>query len=268
MELKLLDTTQDILDLILDLTGKPVEFILKPGMQTLAAVKIARESMPAHIIYYKDSKYRIMNHLVAHECGHIHRMMSVPAEYRKVPATNSANKRMALEHLKNELMELSKTIPVNQLGQLTDIWFEGIVTQVTNISEDMRIEKWIFDNYPKLRQVQKTSIDKQMRDNAQALSNRIKNMTPKHIYDANNYMNYAFAYFMGSLLSKNYITPYKRTPYIELGTKLADLVIETEDHGYKQDIEIIDKWVNMLDLDGWFFWTDFETIPSDYLEQW
>ena len=81
-------------------------------------------------------------------------------------------------------------------------------------------------------------------------------------------MNCAFAYFMGSLFSKNYIAPYKRTPYIELGTKLADLVIETEDHGYKQDIETIDKWVNILDLDGWFFWTDFEEIPPDYLEQW
>lgn len=265
MELKLLDTTQDILDLILDLTGKPVEFIMKPGMQTLAAVKIARESMPSHIIYYKDSKSGIMNHLVAHECGHIHRMMSVPTEYRKVPATTSANKRIAMELLENDLMKLSKTIPVEQF---TNMWFEGIVTQVTNVAVDMRIEKWIFDNYPKLQKVQKTSIDKQMKENVQALSDRIKNMTPKHIYDANSYMNYAFAYFMGSLLSKNYIAPYKRTPYIELGTKLADIVIGTEDHGYKQDIEIIDKWVNMLDLNGWFFWTDFETIPSDYLEQW
>lgn len=263
MELNLLKSTQDILDLILDQTGKPVEFILKADMQTLAAVKIARESMPAHIIYYRDSKSGIMNHLVAHECGHIYRMMSVPAEYRKVPASTPANKRIALEPLENELMELSKTIPVEQFANM---WFEGIVRQVTNIAVDMRIEKWIFDNYPKLRKVQKISIDKQMKENVQVLADRVKKMTPKHIYDTNNYMNYAFAYFMESLISKNYIAPYKRTPYVELGTKLANLVIETEDHGYKQDIEIIDKWVNILNLDGWFFWTDFEDIPPDYLQ--
>lgn len=263
MELNLLKSTQDILDLILDMTGKPVKFILKPDMRTLAVVKIARESMPAHIIYYRDSKSGIMNHLVAHECGHIYRMMSVPVEYRKVPASTPANKRIALEPLENELMELSKIVPVEQFANM---WFEGIVSQVTNIVVDMRIEKWIFDNYPKLRKVQKISIDKQMKENVQVLADRVKKMTPKHIYDTNNSMNYAFAYFMESLISKNYIAPYKRTPYVELGTKLANLVIETEDHGYKQDIEIIDKWVNILNLDGWFFWTDFEDIPPDYLQ--
>lgn len=267
MSLKLLDTTQDILDLIFDLTGKPVEFILKPEMQTLAAVKIARESMPAHIIRYKDPGSGVLDHLIAHECGHIHRMMSVPAEDRKVPATTQANIRIALESFENELMGLSKTIPVDQLRQLANIWVGGIVTQVTNISVDMRIEKWIFDNYPKLQKVQKRSIDKQMRDNVQVLSDRVKKMTPTHIYDTNICMNYAFAYFMESLLGKNYTAPYKRTPYTELGTKLVDLVIETEDHGFRQDIEIIEKWVNMLDLDGWFYWTDFENIPSDYLQQ-
>jgi len=35
MELKLLDTTQDMLNLIFDMTDKLVEFILKSDMQTM-----------------------------------------------------------------------------------------------------------------------------------------------------------------------------------------------------------------------------------------
>jgi hypothetical protein len=54
MEIKLLNSTQEILNLIADLTGKSFEFIHKPDLSTLAMVKVAREKMPAHLVYYKN----------------------------------------------------------------------------------------------------------------------------------------------------------------------------------------------------------------------
>ena len=266
MELKLLKSTQDILDLVSEMTTKPFEFIHNPDLNTLAAVKMARQNMPSHYIYYKEKRAAVLDHLIAHECGHIYRMELVKISDRKVPASNLQNKHFALNQIEDDLEKMSQNFSVNQLSQLSNIWFDGIIRLVTNIPVDMRIETWIFNEYPELRKTQKKSIDLQMRDNIQVLSKRIESLTPDKIYYCNNVMNFAFAKFMESLIGKKYTTQYRHSKYADLGNKLADLVITTEDMGYKQDIEIIDKWTEMLDLQGWFYWTDFENLPADYLQ--
>lgn len=266
MDLKLLNSTQEILDLISDLTGKPFEFIHKPDLPTLAMVKIARESMPFHLIYYKNISPGNIDHLIAHECGHIYRMMSVPVEYRKIPASNMKNRQIAANKIENELFSLSRDIPVEKISSLFEIWFTGIIKELTNLPVDMRIEKWIYDTYPELRKAQKITIDKQIRENVQGLSENIKKMTPVFVYDTSNVMNYAFASFMESLIGKKYTTPYKRTKYPEVGAKLVKLLSDTKDQGYEQDIEIINKWANILGLTDWFYWTDFEDVPPNYLD--
>lgn len=266
MELKLLNSTQEILNLITDLTGKSFEFIHKPDLPTLAMVKIARENMPLHLIYYKNISPGNIDHLIAHECGHIYRMMSVPSEYRKVPASNMENRQIAMTKIENELFKLSKDIPIEKMSSLFELWFNGIIKQLTNYPVDMRIEQWIYDNYPELRKAQRITVDKQIRENVQALSEKIKKISPAFIYDTSNTMNYAFASFMESLIEKKYTTPYKRTEYPEVGAKLVKFLIKTKDEGYKQDIEIINKWSNLLGLSEWFYWTDFENVPIDYLD--
>ncbi len=266
MELKLNKSTNEILTLITELTNKPFEFIHKQDLQTFASVKIARQSMESHIIFYKIAKGGILDHLIAHECGHIFRMYSVPLEDRKVPASNEDNKRFALKQIGEDLIKLSKTIPVDNLGQLSNLWFDGLIRQVTNFPVDMRIEKWIYDNYPELRKSQKISLDSQMREATHVLSKNISLMTPKKIYDANNCMNYAFAYFLESLIGKKYSAPYRNTPYKELGSELVDIVMKSEDQGFNQDIEIINQWTEMLGLKGWYYWSDFEDLPPNYLQ--
>lgn len=265
MELKLSKSTQDILNLISDLTHKPFEFIHKPDLKTMAIVKMARASMPSHIIYYHTSGGGIIDHLIAHECGHIYRMWSISPEYRKVPAANEENRRFANKQIESDIARLSSIMTYQQFNSNFGIWFDGIIKQVTSMPVDMRIEKWIYEKYPELRKVQAVSIDQQIRDNTQSLSRKVSQFAPKKIYDANNFMNYAFALYMEYLLGKKYTAPYKSTPYTGLGSKLAEPVIKSEDLGYKQDIEIINQWTDMLGLKGWYFWTDFEDLPPDYL---
>lgn len=221
--------------------------------------------MPSHLLFYREDKGNILDHLIAHECGHIYRMWDVPPEDRKIPATNDENRHLALTQIEGDIAKLTKVFPVEQLNQLASMWFNGIIQQVTNIPEDIRIEKWIFDNYPDLRRSQVVSIDRQMKESVQVLSKRIEDISPKKIYDASNHINCSFAISMESLIGKKYTAPYRNTSYLELGRKLADLVIRSDDKGYKQGIEIIDQWTELLGLKGWFYWIDFEDVPPDYL---
>lgn len=264
MEIKLLNSTQEILNLIADLTGKSFEFIHKPDLPTLAMVKIAREKMPAHLVYYKNINASNINHLIAHECGHIYRMMSVPADKRKVPISNGFTRLIALNQVSGDFTKISDLVPLEKMDSIFDMWYNGIIKQLTNFPVDMRIERWIFENYPELRKAQRITIDNQVREHIHVLSEKIKKVTPLLIYDDSNIMNYAFALFMESLMNKKYTAPYKRTNYTELGTRIATFVIDTEDKGYRQDIEIINQWAEALGIKNWFEWGSFEDIPENY----
>ena len=77
MNLDLPDSVNRIFDEVKSLTGKGVKLIEKGDLDTYASIKIARKSMPDHLMYYKPEHTGIINHLLAHECGHILRIYGV-----------------------------------------------------------------------------------------------------------------------------------------------------------------------------------------------
>jgi len=114
LTLDLIEPVKSILSDVEAATGKPLKFVEKDDMDSFAAVKIARRSMPAHIIFYRRQHDAIINHLVAHECGHILRMFGVPEEKRLIPA-KSRDDRAVLQEIEGDLKRISKMIPMREL---------------------------------------------------------------------------------------------------------------------------------------------------------
>ena len=77
MDIHLIDIVHTILEKVKDETGKKVEFIEKNDLTTFAALKMARKNMPSHLVFYKKEHDEIINHLIAHECGHVFRLFAV-----------------------------------------------------------------------------------------------------------------------------------------------------------------------------------------------
>src|SRR5450756_3117853 len=72
-----------------ELTGKPIEFAEDDHLSSLASVRMARSSMPAHTIRFRKADPVLLAHLIAHECGHMQRMFAAPPDKRLVPVTRS-----------------------------------------------------------------------------------------------------------------------------------------------------------------------------------
>jgi len=53
MGLELIKPVHDILDRVVEVSHKEIEFIEKNDMPTFAAIKMARKNMPAHLIFHK-----------------------------------------------------------------------------------------------------------------------------------------------------------------------------------------------------------------------
>ena len=264
MGLKLEKQTEDILDLVKEKSGKGIEFIEREDIGGDARVKIARERMPKHIVFYSPKHSELLNHLIAHECGHILRMSGVPVNKRMIPITNKETKRKALEQIQEEITQLSQRLPEDKLVFFVNYVYEGLIRQLTNYPPDIMIEKWIYDEYPDLRGYQKRTIEKQRNEIEQVLSEEVGLITPKTIYEASNLMNYAYFRILGFHIKENFISAFSNTPYLNKGKRLAKITTDDYHNNYEGDVEMIDRWAWFLNVEGWYKWGDFEDTPDNY----
>lgn len=266
MNLDLIQSTKNIIQLAEDVSKKTFQFVDKKDLAYFARVKPARKNMPSHLIFYKAEHNELLNHLIAHECGHIIRMFAVPEENRLIPKTNNDIKRTALTEIEDDINKLSLSMPFNQLDQIVNMWYSGTVTQVTNQPPDLMIEKWLHDDYQDLRELQLQSIKKQHDESIIALSNRVARLTPRKIYEVSNVMNYCFFKYLGLYLNTNFLQPYWDFKFKRKGEELARITLDYKDD-YLGDLEMINKWAEYLEITNWFAWTDFENVPPDYQNQ-
>lgn len=266
MGLELIRSVHDILEKVKEITNKKVEFIENNDLSTYAAIKMARRNMPAHLIFHKREHNELVNHLIAHECGHILRMFDVPEERRLIPTSNQEIKGIALNEMQDEIKGLSKILPLERLAQIINLWFNGTVRQVTNFPPDIMIEKWLYDEYPELRPFQLRSLQKQHQEAIAGLKDDVRQITPSKILDASNIMNYAFFRIIGLYIKTNFLTPYNQTAYVRRGKGLAEYTEKNYTNDYEGDLKMIDYWARYLGLSNWFAWTGFENVPEGYLE--
>lgn len=260
-------SVKDILNRVESLTKKKVTFIEKNNLKTYAKVKIARSGMSNHYLYYNPDYEGFLSHLIAHECGHILRIFRAQPEKRLMPTPSRNCRRLFVAAISNELKAISKSIDT-AINPLIDIWLDGIILQLTNYPEDIKIESWIFKNYPELRTDQNKAIVHQQNQSKQALiSKDIIDITPKIIFTASNVMNYVFYKNMREILDIDFLQPFGS--WQELRMKGEELFELTKRYSKEEDVadfSMIDRWAEFLELNRWFNWGNFEDIPENYLE--
>jgi hypothetical protein len=40
--------------------------------------------------------------------------------------------------------------------------------------------------------------------------------------------------------------------------------LQSDDKGFKQDLEVIGQWAEILHIKEWFAWGSFEDVPANY----
>lgn len=257
-------STRQIVQETENLTNKNFRFVPHDNLASHAIVKIARKSMKEHIVYYRATNDDIINHIISHECGHIIRLFQAPEKDRVMPYSGESHVKAFKDSLAEDLKKYSSQYSSAQLEHLLSLWLNGVIMQISNQPVDIMIEKWLYEYHPDLREVQKHSIMKQWDDAKKILLPAYRNTTPDHIYTCVNLMNYAYFRQLGLNMGQNYIKPYNSTPFINKGKILSSITEQISNNDYSGDLEKIKKWSEFLDVQDWFGWIDFETIPEGY----
>lgn len=261
-DFNLLPSVRDIIERVKEVSGKDVLFRPAPDQLVPATSKIARAGMPSHIIKYQPKMTHRINHLTAHECGHILRTMEADPAIRVVPVSDSQTRAVAVKALGNELSHLAEAMRKKML----DIWVGGLITQVTSLPACVRIERWLHEKYPALRDEQRSYLDEDVRRTLQGVSKKVERITPKTIFRISNAITYAYLRGLEPVTGKDLRKHFSgRSAIVTTGIQLYDLLGE-EDTGYAGDLSVTNEWARILKISDWFAWIGFEDVPASYVQ--
>ena len=174
----LCDDVKRILVKAESISGKGFNFLRAENLTEYAGIKIARKSDNKHIIYYKKERSDLLQHLIAHECGHVIRIFSAKETDRVVPATSNGTKEIAFTEMKDDIIRLSNQFPERELSVIMNMYYNGVVRQATNQPVDCLIEKLLYDEYPGLHNYQLLSLQMQAKESIEGLSDEVRKITP------------------------------------------------------------------------------------------
>lgn len=263
MELELNPETKEILKNVEGLTKKKFKFVPNSKITSHAKLKMAREDMENHIVYYKGGVDQRINHIIAHECGHIIRIYGVDPSERLIPYFSSKNYEHALEESKKDIDNISKIVPESKLNQLIEMLFKGLVMQLTNQPVDLKIEEWIYNDYPGLRACQELSFKSQLQEAIGGFNEKIRSITPSKVYESSHSMNYAYFNVLPEKTNFELGSVYDNFEFENKGRSLIE-IMEKHENNFDGDVKRIDDWAKILNLSSWYEWKKFEEVPSNY----
>ena len=224
---------------------------------------MARNDMENHIVYYKEGASQRINHIIAHECGHIIRIYGAAPSERLIPYFSSKNYDYALEECRNDIDNISKIVPESKLNQLIEMLFKGLVMQLTNQPVDLKIEEWIYNDYPELREFQRISFKSQLHEAIGGMNEKIRSITPSKVFEASHAMNYAYFNVLAVKAEFELDSAYGDSEFEKKGKPLIE-IMEKYENTFDGDLKRINGWAKVLNLSSWYEWKKFEDVPLNY----
>lgn len=263
MSLELIPETKEILEKVESLTEKRFKFIPNNEITSHAKLKMARKDMENHIVYYKEGASQSINHIIAHECGHIIRLFEASPSKRLIPFLSSKNFESTMSDMRADIENISKVMPKSKVEKLIEMLFKGLVMQLTNQPVDLKIEEWIYNEYPGLREFQKISFQSQLHEALGGLIEDVRKITPSKIYEASHSMNYAYFNALAKKTKFDLDSAYNNFEFEDKGKLLIEIMGKYKNN-FDGDLKRINDWANILNLSSWYEWKRFEEVPSNY----
>jgi len=265
--LDLIPSVIAILDRVRVLTGKEFRFIEKYELlDDYVSVRMGLTNSSEHLVFYTPQSDDIVNHLIAHECVHILRIWNAPPEKRVIPIATAATQDRVMSQLQSEIARVYPKLLFPVAAEMVSIHYRALIHQLASQPADPRVEKWLYFEYPDLREIQAKSLKRQARKAEEALTQTAKS-TPVRLYDAAGAMHYAAYRLIDEYTHLHLCGPFKRNNFRYRGDELYGRARLGQPDTYEGDIALIDQWAALLGLTGWFVWQDIEAADIGNADQ-
>jgi len=244
--------TMAIVKRVETLSGCPVEFKPDSSLTLRATFQMARNGAPAHVLKYRPTNDPI-DYWVAYQAGYAIRLFDLPPNERFdfVGTDDGVEQVETLMKTGQPLNEVDKA----QLAEFAAMATHWALLNLRSFAIGMRIDQWIYDEYPSLRELQATGIDSLQQENLGLLSMRRGNLSlPVPLLAPVA----ACALFADRLLRcATFAIPYRAAGVLESGKELL-AVSEAISTNRSHDRELVDAWASAIGMKGWYRWAPFK----------
>lgn len=258
----LLPATRELIATVETQTGLPIE-IRQANLKSKGRAMYAASDPDTsrHLVLVDLDEKRHIDHLVAHEIGHILQVSEMPADKRKLPVATSNNFDTVASSIAYDLARLSQQgFSRESLNEAVRQWTMAIVAQLSDTPTDIAIENGIR-NIEGLRFSQRNSLADGALVLARSMGTEVEAFTPPRVFLASNAMNYALIKSSVSFLKEPWmLRPYRDTEVSRLGEELLELMGEIDPHNLEGYQKVTDTWTERLGFDGWYRWQEIGKI--------
>jgi len=239
-------------------TNLPVLVTDDPTLKTMASIKPAHKGAPAHILRYNPKFAALADYLIAFQCGFALRLFLAP-DTSRFELSGTDEGRQAAGRLLDEHLEKSELkLPPQTVIGLRDRLFDGLMAQLRSVPVGLRLDAWVRNEYPGLRDQQEEATRLQLAENQLVLGPQVKQIAPKLIYEASAGMGAAFAAFWGRTFEDpSIVFPYRVAALLGIGENLLRLVDEIPEDA-ANDKRLVEAWGDLIGVRGWFRLIPFE----------
>ena len=260
----LLPDTRNLLNKVEDISRHHIRLIPDSSLELAPAkVRVARQPIDAHEIRFHPEDPQSVDHLIAHECGHLFRTWSAPPQERYLAVVGSEERSAAQSKLQSHLEHLRQAgLSDTRIRQVLDTWHLGTVRQLTNAVADLRIEQWIYNEYPMLRESQRHSIQRILQDYVSILTDAHTRTTPPAVRKANSELNVAAAHQYARLFcDRSFLDRYSLLVAYR-GGRLLSQALGHPDPGHRGDCDLTDQWAKRYGLRDWYRWIALDQVGN------
>ena len=249
------EETQHILAELERVSGFPVHVIAVADLPVMATVTTSPHATGSYLVQHRPG-LSFTDYLVAFECGHVLRILSVPQSERFQFSTGEPAKTWGMGLVRGFFSKRSTPPPPPEsvLISFTEQLVSGLFTQLRSIPVGMRVDAWLADSYPALADQQAESLAAQQQEALSCLSPQVRAMVPDEIVSASILLNAAYAIFCDRLLR---MTQYQ-VPYAASGFKgFCEALMRIFDEmpaDPSSDRALVDRWAKEIGLDGKYKW--------------
>ena len=159
----LLPETRLIVDQVEQITERPIRFAEDAALAVIANLRIARSGAQEHVLTLRPGG-ESLDYVVAYQCGYVLRLYETPPDQRFDFAASPSDAADRMAPLLKAMLASGDAAP--DLPAVAERMSHWLLLTLRSLPVGLRIDRWIYDTYPALREQQAASLTRQQEENA------------------------------------------------------------------------------------------------------
>jgi hypothetical protein len=250
--LALLPETRQIINQVEQVTELPIRFAEDASLPVIANLRIARNGAKEHVLTLRPGG-ESLDYVVAYQCGYVLRLYETPPDQRFDFAAIPSDAADRMIPLLRAMLAPGDAAP--ELQAVAERMSHWLLLTLRSLPVGLRIDRWIHDAYPALRDQQSASLTLQQEENAGHIRWRAGKVRFPPQFLA---IDAVHALFTDRLLGTGYFaTPYQVVGVVDDGMRLLNILDELPADP-KADRALVEAWGTALGIRDWFNWVPFQ----------